>query len=101
MVQNCIGTSGSGNGVQGQQVSNSFGTSTSGNGLNATCAINCQGVTTSGVNGINIASGGSATFCRGRRDGGVAISAANGNAIGCGVIGSGTVTALNKSLGTP
>jgi hypothetical protein len=101
VVQNCIGTSVSGNGVQGQQVSNSFGTSISGNGLNATNAINCQGVTTSGANGINIAAGGSATFCRGRRDGGVAISVPNGNAIGCGVIGTGTVNSPNKFLGTP
>lgn len=101
VVQNSIGTSVSGNGVQGQQVTNSFGTSTSGNGLNATNALNCQGVSTSGTNGINIAAGGSATFCRGRRDGGVAISAANGNAIGCGTIGSGTVTAMGKFLGTP
>lgn len=99
VVQNCIGTSLSGNGLQGQQVTNSFGTSISGNGLNATNALNCQGVSTSGTNGINIAAGGSATFCRGRRDGGVAINAANGNAIGC--EGIGTVTAAGKFLGTP
>jgi len=101
VAQNCIGTSVTHTGVLGGQVSNSRGTSTSGIGLSATNALNCQGVSTSGTNGINIATGGSATFCRGRRDGGVAINAPSGNAIGCGVLGTGTVNSPNKFLGTP
>lgn len=101
VVQNSIGRSISGGGLQGQQVSNSLGTSTSGIGLNVTNGLNCQGVSTSGTTGISVAFGGSVTFCRGRRDGGVAISAANANAIGCEVLGTGTVTAQGKFLGTP
>ncbi|MEO5857021.1 MAG: hypothetical protein ABIR21_13340 [Chthoniobacterales bacterium] len=92
-VENCRGIAVSGPGVQGVNVSNSRGTSTSGNGLAASNAINCEGVSTSGSNGVN-AIGGTASFCRVRRDGGVAIIASN-------AIGTGTVTAPNKSLGTP
>ena len=98
IVENCRGIAVSGIGVQGINGSNSRGSSTSGIGLAFTNAFNCEGVSTSGSSGIS-AGGGTASFCRGRRDGGVAIIAFN--AIGCTVLGTGTVTATNKSLGTP
>ena len=97
-VQNCRGIANAGNGVQGDQVSNCFGTSTSGSGIAATCAFNCQGISTSGPFGINTANG-TASFCRALRNGGIALTATNG--IGCTVVGTGTVTATNNSLGTP
>ena len=100
VVENCRGFAVAGVGVNGfnAQVSNSYGTSVSGTGLVAICALNCQGVSTSGAFGLRAISG-TASFCRGQRNGGVAISATN--AIGCTVVGTGTVTAVNKSLGTP
>jgi hypothetical protein len=116
VVENCRGIADAGNGVSASaaQVSNSFGTSESATGLAALCATNCHGLstsgsglfapnahncygeTTTGTNGIN---GSVISFCRARRDGGVAITCFN--AIGCFVTGTGTVTATNKSLGTP
>ena len=100
VVENCRGIANAGVGINGinAQVSNSFGTSVSGTGLVAICALNCQGISTSGAFGLQAVSG-TASFCRGQRNGGVAISATN--AIGCTVVGTGTVTAVNKSLGTP
>jgi hypothetical protein len=75
------------------------GTSTSGIGIAAALAHNCEGTSASGSAGIDVGTTGVASFCRGRRDGGVALRAFN--AIGCSVLGTGTVTATNKSLGTP
>lgn len=99
VVEHCRGFSASGTGVFGNVVNNSGGTSTSGIGLIANSrAINCEGVSFTGSFGLS-SSGGTASFCRGRRDGGVALNAFN--AIGCAVLGTGTVTATNKFLGTP
>ena len=88
----------SGIGISSFNVSNSCGLSTSASGLNAVNVSNCEGVSTSGAAGIS-ASSGTVSFIRGKRDGGVAINTTN--AIGCTVSGTGTVTATNKSLGTP
>lgn len=78
-------------------VSNCNGTSSSGYGIfcegNAT---NSTGKSVTGGNGLLV--GGTASFCRGGRPSGTAISAAN--AIGCTAI-SGGITAPLKSLGTP
>lgn len=98
IVDSCRGIAVSGQGVQGISVSNSRGTSTSDSGVSGTSVFNCEGISTSGDAGIK-ATGGTVSFSRARRDGGVAISAAN--AIGCTVIGSGTVSAISKTLGTP
>ena len=59
--------------------------------------MNCEGTSTSGSFGLSAT--GTASSCRGQRNGGVAISA--GIAIGCTVNGTGTVTSANKFLGTP
>lgn len=116
VVENCRGIAVAGNGISATnaQVSNSFGTSDTGTGISALCATNCHGQSTSGSGiiapnvhnsygetetGTNGISGSVISFSRGRRDGGVAITAFN--AIGCAVFGTGTVTATNKSLGTP
>jgi hypothetical protein len=115
-VTNSSGTSTSGTALSGKAVNNSTGSSTSGSGLSATeCAINssgtsssnvglvapvatnCFGTSTTGATGMTVA--GTASFCRGRRDGGFAISA--GIAIGCTVSGTGTISSANKFLGTP
>jgi len=98
IVDNCRGIAVSGSGLQGIAVSNSRGTSTFGRGLAGTTVFNCEGISTSGTLGLD-ATNGTASFCRARRDGGVALLAAN--AIGCTVIGTGTVTAPSKTLGTP
>jgi hypothetical protein len=96
-VENCRGISVSGNGVSGINVTNSRGSSTSGIGLTSINAFNCDGDSSSGSAGLQGI--GTASFCRGKRNGGDAISAHN--AIGCTVLGTGTVNATNKSLGTP
>lgn len=80
IVENCRGIGVGGYGVVGTLVSNSVG------------------ISTSGAAGIQ-APGGTVSFSNGQRNGGTAIFAVN--AIGCTVTGTGTVTATNKSLGTP
>ena len=94
---NCSGNARDGAGLECVNASNCTGTSTNGPGLycygNAT---NCTGTSTSGNAGMQVT--GTASFCRGSRVGGVAIIAAN--AIGC-TVGSGTVDAPLKHLGTP
>lgn len=80
IAEHCHGIGAGGIGVAGRVVSNSVGFSaTGGAGISAT--------------------GGTVSFSNGQRDGGTAISTFN--AIGCTVTGNGTVTATNKSLGTP
>ena len=95
-MSNSFGTSNSNIGLSANCATNSQGLSTSGNGIVAPNAHNCYGETTTGTNGIN---GSVVSFCRASRDGGVAITCFN--AIGCFVSGTGTVSATNKSLGTP
>ena len=97
-VENCRGIAVSGTGVQGFCVSNSRGTSTSGTGLVGNSAFNCEGFSTSGSFGLSSPLG-TASSCRGKRDGGTAISA--GIAIGCTVNGTGSVSSAQKFLGTP
>ena len=63
----------------------------------ATNATNCYGISTTGPAGLD-ANPGTASFCRGERSGGIAITA--GIAIGC-TVATGTVNSLNKFLGTP
>jgi len=96
-VTNSYGTSSSGEGLSATNATNSFGISSSGVGLSAANATNCFGFSASGTAGLD-ANPGTASFCRGQRTGGIAISA--GIAIGCTVV-TGTVSSLNKFLGTP
>ncbi len=96
----CAGTSSSAIGLQANEsATGCSGTSTSATGLSTTTAFNCYGISTSGTSGLSVI--GTANTCRGKRDGGSAITATI--AIGCTVNGSGTVTtaAGNKFLGTP
>ncbi len=94
VVLNCQGVSVSGAGINAGQASNSSGFSTSGNGLSAVENVtNCSGTSTSGPFGMNV--NGTASFCRGQRDGGIAIQA--GLAISCTVDGTGTITSLAQS----
>lgn len=97
-AENCRGVAVSGSGIGSVSVSNSRGVSGAGSGISAASVANCEGTSSTGPAGI-LASGGTVSFSRGRRDGGSAISCTN--AIGCTVTGTGTVTATNKSLGTP
>lgn len=98
IVENCRGVAIAGIGLFGGNVSNSDGTSSTGIGLSASIsATGCSGTSTSGPFGLQVT--GTASFCRGKRDGGTAMSA--GIAIGCTVNGTGTVTSANKFLGTP
>ena len=99
VADGCRGVSITGTGLGALSASNCIGISTSGTGLVATVAQNCEGTSTSGTFGLDAGTSGIASFCRGRRDGGVAIRAFN--AIGCNELGTGTITATNKSLGTP
>lgn len=94
---NCQGVSVAGPGVAAYNASNCRGQSTSGNGLVCDSATNCVGESVSGAAGISVT--GTASFCRGLRNGGVAIDASL--AIGCTVEGSGTVSAGQRFLGTP
>jgi len=99
-VTNSFGRSaGTGYGIDatGATVTNCRGISVSSFGLFAEMATHCYGQTTSGANGLQVAS--TASFCRGKRDGGVAILAPI--AIGCSVSGTGTVSSAQKHLGTP
>lgn len=101
-ANNCTGKSTSGlTAAAGMTVtgnaSNCLGTSAgSGIGLSALNATNSVGTSVSGSFGMNIS--GTASFCRGGRSGGVAISAPI--AIGCTSSG-GTITSAQKHLGTP
>lgn len=101
-VANCMGTSNSATGLSCVgNASNCTGKSNSGAGMECgDNATNCSGYAqaTSGAS-VGIIVGGTASFCRGLRNNGVAIQAAN--AIGCSVSGTGTVSAPLKSLGTP
>jgi len=101
-VSNSSGASILANGItSGGNVFNCFASSTSSTGLS--CSGNVSNSTgTSGSSASNtfgIGASGTVSYCRGRRDGGVAISA--NIAIGCTVIGTGTVSAVQKFLGTP
>ncbi len=96
-ASNCHGTSVSANGVSVVMASNSTGVSTSGVGLGGSNAHHCFGSSVSGAFGLTV--NGTASFCRGSRNGGVALQA--NVAIGCSVIGTGTVSSTNKFLGTP
>ncbi len=95
-VSNSKGSSISGIGIDGNTVSNCYGSSSTGSGITGTNVTNSVGVTGSaGTAGISAT--GTVSFSRGDRAGGNAITAVN--AIGC--TANGTVTATNKSLGTP
>jgi hypothetical protein len=94
---NCRGTSKAGPGIMASNANNCTGTSTSGVGLSAVIATNCIAFSTSGSAAIDVL--GTASYCRGQRDGGTAIDARI--AIGC-TSGGGTITAPGgKFLGTP
>jgi hypothetical protein len=112
----CRGTSIGGTGLLASAATNSRGSSTGGIGLSAAVATNCTGSSTNGTGLIsNNATGclgttgaglvgldadpGAASYCRGSNStGGTALIA--GTAIGC-TVGIGTVSSLNKFLGTP
>ena len=96
-VSLCQGVSNAGNGIRATHVADSSGTSTFSNGILASSALNCFGASTGGV-GIQ-AFPGTVTFCRGSRDGGLAINC--GTAIGCSVAGTGVLSATNRFLGSP
>ncbi|MEM9479149.1 MAG: hypothetical protein AAGA58_05730 [Verrucomicrobiota bacterium] len=97
---NCRGFSFFGTGLSAQTATNCMGENQSGingRGLSASCAVNCYGESLSGAFGLTVA--GTVSFSTGKRNGGVAIE--GGNAIGCTVEGTGSVSVLTKSLGTP
>jgi len=73
-----VGTTFGSDGIAAGIISNSYGTSIAGTG---------------------ITSGGTVSYCRAKRDGGVAINATI--AVGCTVSGTGTVSSSQKHLGTP
>jgi hypothetical protein len=98
VVSNSRGTSTDGTGLSANVASHCFGFSSTGIGLSASIATSCFGISLTGAAGID-ADPGTASFCRGQRNGGNAIIA--GTAIGCTVSGTGTVTSANKFLGTP
>jgi hypothetical protein len=93
---NCSGSSTSGNGLAADSATNCSGYSQSGTAVIADTASNCNGFSFGGPYGMDIA--GTASFCRGSRQNGIAIRAAI--AIGC-TSDSGTITAPQKHLGTP
>ena len=92
-----VGTVAGSDGIQAGIVINSTGVAVAGVGIVADTAAHCDGTSTTGASGMNVT--GAASFCNGKRDGGVAITA--GIAIGCGVTGNGTVSSPSKHLGTP
>lgn len=95
---NSSGESSSSYGLSVENANNCVGESNSGIGLRAQCATNCLGFCDTGSFGMEIS--GTASFCRGSRPGGIAISAPI--AIGCTAItGGGTITSAQKHLGTP
>ncbi len=95
---NCRGFSLDGFGLFTAVAQNCTGRSSSGVGLHAVSAMNCMGTSTDGPAGLQTV-GGPASYCTGDRQDGVAIQAPM--AIGCAVIGTGTVNSPTKSLGTP
>jgi hypothetical protein len=97
-VTNSSGSSSTGTGLQADiSAQNCRGSSGAGTGLQTPIAQGCTGISSAtGSAGISCTI---ASFCRGQRDGGAAILAVN--AIGCSVLGTGLVSAANKSLGTP
>ena len=97
VAMNCRGSSSSGNGIFAGTATNCNGNSSSGVGLAAQNATNCFGQSSTGAAGLD-ANPGTASYCRGERNGGRAIDA--GIAIGCTVV-TGTVSSANKFLGTP
>jgi len=94
---NSGGSSVSGQGITARLASNCQGSSTSNIGLFAESAQNCYGSSSSGSSGLLVS--GTASFCRGKRNGGIAIQA--GIAVACTVDGTGTVSSTQKHLGTP
>lgn len=101
-AHNSTGTSTSSTGINCVNASNCTGTSNLWFGIYSRGnASNCTGIsiapTTAGVKGLQAF--GTASYCRAKRNGGVAIEAAI--AIGCTVDGTGTVFAAQKHLGTP
>lgn len=113
-ASNCYGTSQSGSGISATSVSNSTGVSTSSNGISADSVANSSGISSSGIGILadivtnslgtsstgtaGIQATGTASFCRGSRASGTAISAPI--AIGC-TAASGTISSAQKHLGTP
>lgn len=96
IASNCAGVSTSSFGLDAASATNCEGTSSTGIALTATNATNCVGTSANGA--IGLYASGTASFCRGSRSGGTALSA--GIAIGCNVF-SGTINSSNKFLGTP
>lgn len=99
IVTDSQGIATAGTGVAGRVVTNCMGTATTGFGITGNSVTSSYGSATSGT-GIAAATG-TVSFSTGARTSpGVGILA--NNAIGCNVSGTGvTVTATNKSLGTP
>lgn len=95
-ISNSRGGSFTNHGISGFIVNDSRGESGSGIGISAVNATNSHGHSATGSFGIQLT--GTASFCRGNRPSGVAISAPI--AIGC-TVESGTVTSAQKHLGTP
>lgn len=94
---NCSGTSSSSFGIRAANATNCEGKSASQLGMDVDRnATNCYGESGSGPFGLYVQ--GTASFCRGRRTGGIAISA--GIAVGC-TVSAGTVQSAQKHLGTP
>jgi hypothetical protein len=92
------GTSTSAIGLQANEsATGCSGTSTTATGLSTVMAFNCYGFSTSGTAGLSVI--GTANSCRGKRDGGTAITAPI--TIGCSVNGTGSITSASKHLGTP
>jgi hypothetical protein len=120
-ITNCTGTSNNADGIYCDgNAHNSTGTSTNSTGINCVNASNCTGTSyqwfglysrgnatnctgisadpaNAGIRGLQAF--GTASYCRARRDGGIALLATI--AIGCTVEGSGTVSSSQKHLGTP
>lgn len=92
---NCGSTAISGGIVTGSYGA-SIGTDNSDHGITGSIVTSSTGISASGT---GISSSGTVSYCRGIRDGGVAIAASI--AIGCNVFGTGTVTSSQKFLGTP
>jgi len=93
VATNCTGTSLANVGLLATTATNCIGTSTSSFGLQADTASNCTGISVSGQRGLYII--GTASYCLGKRPGGIALSAAI--AIGC-TSAAGDILASNRYL---
>jgi hypothetical protein len=120
IVTNCSVLNSLNTGITAREISHSSATSVQAAGISSSGSVShsfaqsatatallCTGNVSNSVgtsfgtqpNNVGIFASGTASFCRGSRDGGVAISATI--AIGCTVNGTGTVSSSQKHLGTP